>query len=640
MMKKSIIFLLVLTMVLSAFMAGCTPKEEPVDTPPTDVVDTPDEGDNDVVTGPPAEPTGEIKIGDTTELSGDWVPYWTNNAADYNVYNFIMGYSTVGMEFNGEYVIDDIVVKDHKVEENEDGSKTYTWTINDNLTYADGSPITALDYVTSTMLWSSPQVQATKGKASYGYYWKGYGDFNSGSSKEFTGVRLLDDYTFSVTIDAENVPYFYELAMVSVLPTKLSYWTDDTVEIKDDGNGAYFSDNFTADAYKERFEKARFGVEDFPANGAYKLVSYDASAKTAVMEVNDKYLGDHNGQKPSIKTVIYKKVTSETSLNELETGGVDIIQGMASGDEINGGFDLVDKGGFDFADYPRAGYGKLQFQCDFGPTQFTEVRQAIAHLLDRNKFAQAFTGGFGTIVHGPYGEALWFYQETKGDLNQKIDTYAYGLDEAKKLLEDGGWVLDKDGKDYKEGIRYKKMDDGSLMPLVIEWASSDNNPVSELLVVQLQNNPDVAAAGMEIKQTIMSFDELLNYLYREGAEDPKYAVPKYGMYNLGTGFNPEYDQTTEYTDDPDMLAAGYNTNFLVDKELAKLAKEMVLVDPEDRDAFKSNFVDFIVRWNQLLPDIPLYSNIYHDFFNDKLKDYERNDLIRISDDLLYSYVED
>ena len=176
MMKKSIIFLLVLTMVLSAFMAGCTPKEEPVDTPPTDVVDTPDDGEEDVVAGPPAEPFGQIIIGDTTELSGDWVPYWTNIAADYNVYNFIMGYGTVDMSFGGEYLVNETVVKEYDVVDNADGSKTYTWTINDGLVYADGSPITALDYVTSLLFWSSPQVQATGATATYGYDLVGYSE--------------------------------------------------------------------------------------------------------------------------------------------------------------------------------------------------------------------------------------------------------------------------------------------------------------------------------------------------------------------------------------------------------------------------------------------------------------------------------
>jgi len=50
-------------------------------------------------------------------------------------------------------------------------------------------------------------------------------------------------------------------------------------------------------------------------------------------------------------------------------------------------------------------------------------------------------------------------------------------------------------------------------------------------------------------------------------------------------------------------------------------------------------VAFIERWNELLPDIPLYSNIYHDFYDEKLKDYEKNDLMELVDALLYAHVE-
>lgn len=170
MMKRSIIFLLILTLVLSAFLVGCKPKEKDVTTPDPAPTDTP----TDVVEEPARTPSGQITIGNTTELSGDWVPYWTNNAADYDVYNFLIGYSTVDMTFEGEYVVNETVVKEYKTTDNADGSKTYTWTINDGLTYADGSPITANDYVASVMLWSSNQVQETGGKPSYGYYYTGY----------------------------------------------------------------------------------------------------------------------------------------------------------------------------------------------------------------------------------------------------------------------------------------------------------------------------------------------------------------------------------------------------------------------------------------------------------------------------------
>ena len=177
------------------------------------------------------------------------------------------------------------------------------------------------------------------------------------------------------------------------------------------------------------------------------------------------------------------------------------------------------------------------------------------------------------------------------------------------------------------------------MPLVINWASSEKNEVSEMLVVKLMKNPDVAAAGMEIKQTVMTFSELLNWLYRDGSEDAKYAVPTYQMFNLASGFTPAYDLMTQYTIDPKFLEQGTNTNFIKDEKLAKLAKDMVKVDPDDKETYKKNFVAFIERWNELLPDIPLYSNIYHDFYAEKLKDYEKNDLMSLGDALLYAHVE-
>lgn len=637
MMKKSLVLLLALTLAFSAFLVGCTPKEEPVDQPTQ--TDTPsDQTDNPAEPQAPTEPTGQITIGNTTELSGDWLPYWTNNAADYDVYQMVMGYGTVDMTFAGEYFVNETVVEKHEVTENEDGSKTYTWTIKDGLAYADGSPITALDYVAGIMLWSSPQVQATGCKASLGYDLLGYSEFNKGESKVFKGVNLIDEKTFAVTISPERLPYFYELAMVGFGPHKLSYWSDETVTIKDDGEGAYFSDNFTTENFQERWNVARYGVEEWPATGAYKIVSYDESAKTAVLEVNDKFIGDGTGQKPKIKTIVYKKVNQETSLDELATGQVDLLSGMASGDEINAGLDLVDKGGFAYTAYPRSGYGKLVFQCDFGPTQFVEVRQAIAHLLDRNDFAKAFTGGFGTVVNGPYGESMWFYQETKNELNEVLDQYAYSLDKAKELLDQAGFNLDANGNPYESGIRHKKMEDGTLMPLIVEWASTEQNAVSDLLVVKLQENPDVAAAGIQINQTVMTFTELLNYMYRDSSVEAKYGVPTFGMYNLATNYTPSYDLSTTYTTDPDMIAAGYNNNYLIDEKLESLAKEMVLKEPTDRDGFKKTFVQFVDRWNELLPDVPLYSNMYHDFYNEKLKDYNINSLVDISQALLYAYV--
>lgn len=631
MFKKLLAVLLAAVMVFS--LAACKTDDGKDKTPSPSPSDVPtEEPDNK-----PTEPTGQLTIGNTTELTGDWVPYWQNNAADYDIHNFVNGYGTVDMTKDGQYLVNETVVDNHEIVANEDGSKTYIWTIKQDLTYKDGTPITAKDYVANVLFWSSSQIKALGARNTYGYSFVGYDEFSTGEAKEFTGVRLLDDYKFSVTVKAEELPYYFELPKFSVGPFNLAYWTDENVEIKDDGNGAYFSDNFTAENYKDKIEAARFGTSGYPSSGPYYIESYDASTKVAVLKVNDKYKGNYEGQKPLIETLIYKSVTSQTALDELETGQVDLLAGMGGGDEINAGHDLVGKGGFSYSSYPRSGYGKLNIVCDFGPTQFIEVRHALAHLLDRNDFARTFTGGYGSVVNGPYGEAMWFYQETKAELNEKLNQYSYSLEDAIKELEEGGWTLNSEGGEYTEGIRYKEVD-GELMPLILNWGSSENNPVSELLVVKLQNNPDVAAAGMKIEQTILTWDELLNYLYRDASKGDKYGVPTFHLFNLASGFDPVYDRQFEYTLDEELIALGYNSNFIRDQELYDLAKNMVLTN--DDDEFKQNFVDFIARWNYLLPDIPLYSNIYHDFYNDKLKDWEPNDLMELADIVLYAYVEE
>lgn len=589
-----------------------------------------------------------VIIGTTTEPTGDFAtPYWQNNATDNDINGFINGYATIDMKKDGEFVVNKTAVKDMKATDNSDKSKTYQFTINEGLVYSDGTPITAKDYVANVLIFSSPVLQALKAKPLYGQYFLGYDDFLQGKTQEFKGVRLIDDMTFSVTLAPEYVPTFFELANVSVGPVPMDYWLNNAdagkVEIKDDGKGAYFSKNFTEKDFGKSIQTAKNNPVR-PASGPYKVKEWDPASKIMVLEINDKFAGNWEGKTPSINTVIYRQITTATAMDELRTGGVDLLTQMMSGNEINAGFDLVEDGTnkFSYFTYPRAGYGKLHFIGDTYPTKDVEVRQAIGHLLDRNKFAQAFTGGFGKVVHGPYGEGQWMYKESEAELLPKLNQYSYDVNKAKELLDKAGWNLDKDGKAYPgTGLRYKKNpDDGKLMPLIIKWASSENNAVSELLVTQLQKSTDVTAAGMEIQQTVMTFEELLNYVYRDASKGDKYAAKEFNMFNFASSFPAAYTAKDEFTMDPKKVELGYNDHFLFDEDLEKLSENYWKVDPSQRPEFLKRWQDFIVKWNELLPDLPLYSNMIHDFFNAKLKDYESSAIAPMVDVILYSTVED
>lgn len=646
-LKKTLVFLLVLSMVLSAFAFACGKKtdEEPAETgteteAPADDENAEEPADDETAERP-TEPSGQLIIGTTTEMSGDFSGVWQNNASDADVRRLVQGYGTVDQTDEGEYVIDDSIVEKYDTKENEDKSKTYTFTIKQGLKFADGKEITAKNYVAATMLWSSKLIgpDLCKGKNTAGIDLVGYDAFSKGETKEFAGLHLIDDYTFSATINPNNTPYFYELNSVASSPEDLEFWLGKDVDIKDDGDGCYFVEDINTEEFKNAVKAAR-DKKTLPSSGPYMLEKYDEAQQLATMVINPNFQGDRVGRKPLISKVILKKITQATQIDDLKTGGVDIIKKIGDGKTINAGMDLTEGEGFAYTDYPRAGYGKIAFSCDVGPTQFPEVRQALAYLLDRNDFAKQFTGGYGSVVNGPYGTAQWFYQETKKELEEKLNSYPYDPAKAVELLEKAGFTLNESGAEFKEGdgIRYKKMDDGKLMPLEIKWASTENNEVSDLLVVKLAENPDLVKAGIKIQRDAMSFDELLNWLYRDASQDAKYGVPTYNMFNLASGFTPWYDRKYDYSTKEEMIKMGYNTNFIFDKELEQTATDMVMVAPDQRDAFKENFVKFIVRWNEMLPDLPLYSNQYHDFYNSKLKHWVTSEMKGLTATILDAWV--
>ena len=135
---------------------------------------------------------------------------------------------------------------------------------------------------------------------------------------------------------------------------------------------------------------------------------------------------------------------------------------------------------------------------------------------------------------------------------------------------------------------------------------------------------------MEIKQSVVTFNELIENYEQQKKND-------YNMYNLGVGFNAIYEPQQTFE-----IGNPQNKNRISDKELAKLAKDLNLVDSENEEEYLDRFVAFQQRWNELLPDLPLYSNQYYDFFNNKLKGYEgiKDAIWDITSQLVYCWIQE
>ena len=595
--------------------------------------------------------------GSTTEISGDFAPgaWWTNGATDLMIRELTNDYDTVVSNQGGEYVQNETTCESIEGVMNEDGTKTFTVKIKEGLTYNNGEPITAKDYIWASLFGCSHVATDLGAKLTSYLTIVGGQEYYDGAAETVTGLRLIDDYTIQVTIVADKIPYFYDITYAGFAPFSMKYWLGEGIDVADDGNGVYFVGDIGSDAVAKQLEYARYNAgEDRVSAGPYNLVEFDKAALQATLTINPNYAGNFEGQKPSIEKIVIVKAEDATWADAIKTGAFNFFDTIADGNQINTAMDIIAEGGFDYVQFDRAGYGKIMFQCDFGPTQFAAVRHAVAMLLDRNEFANTFCNGWGGIVNGPYGTGLWQYQESEEWLEDNLNPYTYSYDNAVAELVADGWTLAADGSEYVEGIRYKKVTaeeagdyahnvtlaDGTiLMPLIIEWSSSEGNAVSELLKVMLAENPDTAKAGMQINQNVMTFSELLNYMYRDVSQGDKYGVKTYGMYNLATGFTPAYDMSYSYTLDPDMLAQGYNTNFILDEQLDKLSMDMVYtVESTDTEGYLKLWREFILRWNELLPEVPLYSNVYVTMFPDWLENYTQDSFWDFQQAILYATV--
>ena len=108
----------------------------------------------------------ELIVGHPTITKGDFfTEMFGNDTADIDVRALIHGYNLVNWDQNqGVYLFDPSVVTDVQLMEDELGNHTYYMILADDLTWCDGTPITAWDYAFSLLLLMAPEIEEIGGK--------------------------------------------------------------------------------------------------------------------------------------------------------------------------------------------------------------------------------------------------------------------------------------------------------------------------------------------------------------------------------------------------------------------------------------------------------------------------------------------
>lgn len=465
------------------------------------------------------------------------------------------------------------------------------------------------------MMRSSKQFVECEGDATAGSTLLGYTEFNSGDKKEFTGLHLLGDYEFSMTVDAENLPNYYALGDIGFIPEPMAAIAPDA-DILDDGNGCYFNDKYTTDVLRETLLDPNngFRYKRPVVCGPYKLKKIDVSTETVELEINEEYLGTYDGTKPHVQSIISKPVAAETWRDEFEKGTVDYFN-TTKGETIDSTLTKIEDGSLkaNYGLVPQNQVNEFRFACDFGPAQFPEVRRAFAYIIDRDELNKQLTGGYASVVDCLATEAMEDYQATKDELEEKLIHYTYDIDKAKQELIDGGWTLNEKGEEFKEGtdkVRYKDVD-GELMPLEIQWSYNESE-AHDLYNTVIP--PEAEKIGMKFVGTKMDFTQLISHLNREGGE------PVYHVFSCGVVI-PEISSWWYFFDDaPDRMGL-WNYYRVSDPELKSITAQMQKVEPGDVETYRELFVKFEEEINKKMPGVVMTTGTAYWFYNPKLKNF-------------------
>ncbi len=584
-----------------------------------------------------------LVVGSLTQMSGDFFcGLWSNNTADMDVRTLLHDAATVAWTSGGQYAVNDNIVLHAEAQDAANGDRTYTFKIRSDMQYSDGSKITAKDYVFSVLLLSSPELlslSASNKQFSHLVGWEAYAGKEGTDGQAFSGVRLLSDDSFSLTVSADYLPYFYEMALVNVTPYPMSVIAPGC-DVRDDGQGAYISGAFTAELLSGTLLDEATGYVSHPSvtSGAYKLVSYENDV--AKFEINPCYMGNFEGQKPSIRYLEFRAVKNDELLAQLESGEIDIANKVSSGAVIQNGLTLYQNAELAISYYLRAGFSFIAFACEQGRTASEYLRKAVALSMDSRALCDEFLLGYGQPVYGYYGYGQWMASEQVEAL-EALNIYEKDINAARDYLVRDGWVYDEERMAYdaeNDTQRYRAVNlNGdpllteeeavsvsrgdpiaetneayTMEALTLSMAIPQDNVAAKSVVSQLEES--FKELGITLTVTELPMAELLQHYYRQTDRT-------YDMFFLASNFSYIFDPYYTYSTD-DVYQGTFNTSGLKDEKLMELADEMRRVDSEDTEGYKAKWLEFQTYWAEKLPMVPLYSNIYFDFYRPDLYNYQ------------------
>ncbi len=281
-------------------------------------------------------------------------------------------------------------------------SKVWTFKLDPEATFSDGSKITAADVKAS---WEVSAMANTKNQRADQVLSKvaGYADVTGGSAKELSGVATPDEGTVVVTLADVDPIFFMRLANHIIPIAKASQVRgEDGEEITDwymPDNGAVYS-------------------------GPFKLVEIDLDGGKLAFEPNENFFGP----KPKLSRIEISSIEDNVTATSLLNSG-----------EFNAHTELVTSTivkdlGSEFSSGPTIPTSQhFWFNTARAPMDDPKVRQALIMAVDREGLIKA------SYPDGPHKKTDQILNSVPGAENSGFEPFPYDPEGAKKLLAESSY---------------------------------------------------------------------------------------------------------------------------------------------------------------------------------------------------------
>ncbi|MHC4714501.1 MAG: peptide-binding protein [Planctomycetota bacterium] len=426
---------------------GESPTEPPAPSAPDDPVAKAMEGAN-----PPAVVDDVITDGGTLI---------NRFRAEPDTLNFLTGRDAYGSAIQG-LINDSLIGRDIDTLEWEpriaesweisEDKLTFTFHMRKDVRWHDGKPVTAEDVVYSFKTMMDPKVDAPQIR---GYY------------QDCESVTAPDPYT---VVFKWKKPYFLSFNFsggMTILPKHVF----DTGE----------------DFNSHPAGRAPLG------NGMFRFISWETGERIT-LERNE----DYYREKPHIKNItVFFIPDNNTALLQARSGAVDNMTVQANQWVKDLGADVY-REKFNRYYYYSPNYRYIGY--NFKRPYFADkrVRRAMTHLVNREAILEHILYGLGKIVTGT------FYVDGP-DYSAEIEALPYDPAEARRLLDEAGWV-DHDG----DGIRDKTID-GEVVKFSFSLMYGSQLELSEQIGVLFQEELGKLGIEMNVQRLEWAiFTEKLN----------------------------------------------------------------------------------------------------------------------------------